>query len=575
MYNAMDNKTKLEYALKLKRLHEIMVVKENLYFAHQNANYNRAAYHIDKIVDKHLEEHIINTVDGTISLTNHNDKLDKIMSTTLNNQRKRVLKKTNRYIDKAVENNINTYSNFLKNRINKESVSLASKIEQEARKKQYKHLTDTETKKLLQEKFSNHGRRRAKNILRDALHTNQSNISWIHGIQQGYKYKIWNNGAGKGRVRPWHRAKKIQPVPIDEFFDIYGSYPAYMMYPGDLNGGAENVANCRCWLNYTNQKPQELKTRGIFTISNNVELQPTDKHKPKTEVPNPKQETTSPEPKPRITEKIKTKIQNTVKNIKNRFENPKKNFSDKINQRENLKDSFNLKKKPVRLYPQRTKPKKKLSTKIKESLDNLTFSIKNWNKIVVEHKDVKIIKDKKANYISVDFIKEVYNQLSPVLTENVEEIRIINKECRDGNEYTPGAVSLDNPNVIELYYVPIDKTIYSLESIYYDVITHESAHVYDMNHNKQSNSSKLHLGVSNSREWERAVKLDNSGGDPFVSNYASKRYFEYKKAGLTDRLFAEDFAESIMKIYKNENTFRERYPNRYNLIKYLLNGGML
>ena len=57
MYNAMDNKTKLEYALKLKRLHEIMVVKENLYFAHQNANYNRATYHIDKIVDKHLEEH--------------------------------------------------------------------------------------------------------------------------------------------------------------------------------------------------------------------------------------------------------------------------------------------------------------------------------------------------------------------------------------------------------------------------------------------------------------------------------------------------------------------------------------
>lgn len=327
----MDNKTKLEYALKLKRLHEIMVVKENLYFAHQNANYNRAAYHIDKIVDKHLEEHIINTVDGTISLTNHENKLDKIMSTTLTNQRKRVLKKTNRYIDKAVENNINTYSNFLKNRINKESISLANKIEQEAKKKQYKHLTDTETKKILQEKFSNHGRRRAKNILRDALHANQSNISWIHGIQQGYKYKIWMNGAGKGRVRLWHRAKKIQPVHMDEFFDIYGSYHATMMYPGDLNGGAENVANCRCWLNYTNQKPQELKTRGTFTISNNVELKPTDKPKTKTKNITIKQETTASEPKPpkpKITEKIKTTLRNLKNKIKNkfRFNKPQDNY---------------------------------------------------------------------------------------------------------------------------------------------------------------------------------------------------------------------------------------------------------
>ena len=33
------------------------------------------------------------------------------------------------------------------------------------------------------------------------------------------------------------------------------------MYPGDLNGVAENVANCRCWLRYTNSKPSNLRRK--------------------------------------------------------------------------------------------------------------------------------------------------------------------------------------------------------------------------------------------------------------------------------------------------------------------------
>ena len=39
------------------------------------------------------------------------------------------------------------------------------------------------------------------------------------------------------------------------------------MYPGDLYSGAENVANCRCWLRYTNRRPERLgQKQTVFNI---------------------------------------------------------------------------------------------------------------------------------------------------------------------------------------------------------------------------------------------------------------------------------------------------------------------
>ena len=73
---------------------------------------------------------------------------------------------------------------------------------------------------------------------------------------------MMGGGTKKSRTRPWHRASIIDTVPVDEYFDIYGSYHAQLMYPGDLNGGAENVANCRCWSRYTNTKPTGMKSKG-------------------------------------------------------------------------------------------------------------------------------------------------------------------------------------------------------------------------------------------------------------------------------------------------------------------------
>jgi len=78
------------------------------------------------------------------------------------------------------------------------------------------------------------------------------------------------NGRSKGKTRAWHKAILIAPVPIEDYFNIYGPYGhKESMYPGDLYSGAENVANCKCWLRYTNRRPEALdKPKTSFNIPN-------------------------------------------------------------------------------------------------------------------------------------------------------------------------------------------------------------------------------------------------------------------------------------------------------------------
>lgn len=267
----MNPRERLQYALYLQRLHDLFVVKENIAFEYQHKNFNKAAAQIDKVVDQCLHDNILNTVEGTVTLKN--PKVDHVITEALTSQQKMLVKRPDRFMEKAVMDNTKQFSNFLQNRIEKENYSLQRKIDEEYRKKKYSKMPEAEAKKLIKEKFQGHARKRAKNIVRDALHTNQSHMSWINGIQGDYKYKVWMNGQGKGRVRPWHRARLIDPVEIDDYFDIYGSSHVQMMYPGDLNGGAENVANCRCWLYYTNIAPRNLKPRGTIQINQNVTLE--------------------------------------------------------------------------------------------------------------------------------------------------------------------------------------------------------------------------------------------------------------------------------------------------------------
>ena len=237
----MNPRERLQYALYLQRLHDLFVIKENIAFEYQHKNYNKAAKQIDIAVDKMLHDNVVNAVDGTVSLKD--PKLDHIIEEALTGQQNMLVKNPDHYIRNAVEQNTKQFSNFLQNRIEKENYSLQKKIQEEYDKRKNEKISDEQLKKEIKEKYSEHGRKRAKNIVKDALHTNQAHMSWVSS-REGYKYKVWMNGQSKSGVRSWHIKSKIQPVEIDDFFDIFGpTGHASMMYPGDLNGGAENVAN--------------------------------------------------------------------------------------------------------------------------------------------------------------------------------------------------------------------------------------------------------------------------------------------------------------------------------------------
>ena len=128
--------------------------------------------------------------------------------------------------------------------------------------------THKEEKKAVKEYAKTHGKARTKNMIQDAVHSQECNVSFIKAVEDEWRYKVWMNGRSKSGVRAWHIASKITPVPIDEYFEIYGpSGRALAMYPGDLGSGAENVANCKCWLRYTNNRPSGLGSKQtVFNV---------------------------------------------------------------------------------------------------------------------------------------------------------------------------------------------------------------------------------------------------------------------------------------------------------------------
>ena len=239
---------RLTYAKRLQRLQQAVVIKDNIHLTYKYKNRNKAHAHIDSVQDRINKAIIDDVVNGNGETIKNLDKQgEKLIHETLTNSQ--------------------YYTNIFNYRRKKLGESLEDKIEKELTKKSVIDLSDTHQIQHLQEKFSDHGTKRLKNIVNDAMHTNESNIGFIKAIEDGYSYKIWMNGRSKGKTRAWHIAKNIQSVHIDETFDIYGSYPAHMMYPGDLNGGAENVANCKCWLNYTNKIPSNLRKKTVFNVA--------------------------------------------------------------------------------------------------------------------------------------------------------------------------------------------------------------------------------------------------------------------------------------------------------------------
>ena len=265
----MTNRELLTYALKAQRLHEVLVLKDDIHLQYKYKNINRArnqaATFQDKIIDAVIEDAVTGTSDP-IRKSTVNKMVENIIDTNLRNDTRRISYGIpERAVEAAVSNSSNRYQFILGKRIREEIPNLQSKIDDYINSKNLSKLSEAELTNKLKAEYGDHAQKRIQNIIKDSFHTNECNLSWIKAIYDGYSYKIWNNGRTK-RTRVWHKAKFIKSVPIDETFDIFGSYPARMMYPGDLNGGAENVANCKCWLSYSNRPPSDLRKQRTYKV---------------------------------------------------------------------------------------------------------------------------------------------------------------------------------------------------------------------------------------------------------------------------------------------------------------------
>lgn len=548
---------RLEYAKRLQRLQQAVVIKDNIHLTYKYKNRNKAYAHIDSVQDRINNAIIEEAVNGNAeSIKNLGKQGQKLINDTLINERKRLHQdKNHKAINQATKSNSNYFSNIFNYRRKKIGESLEDKINKELKKKSVVDLSDKEQIQHLQSKFKGHGSQRLKNILTDAMHTNESNISFIKAVEDGFNYKVWKNGrVAKGRTRAWHKEKHIQAVPIDETFDIYGSYPAHMMYPGDLNGGAENVANCRCWLLYTNKIPSNLRKKTVFNVSPTFQQIWEKARKPAS--------------------KLKTTIKKPMqKVVKRNFK--KRNDSSKI---------INLKNESSKKYnlPTKNEIKDKLLSGLNE-LYKIDYPLKliyerlNPNILQigeykqVNHKGITIMKIGNLNYLSFDIVKRKLNIMPKRLTENIHEIKLNWHVDPYGSDLA--CVYLNAKNVIEIY-------LGGKSSEYIDVIVHEATHILDHNYN-----GKLY-GISNKNGegcWEEAFIKDkehmNKQGilienDGFTSPYAKDNYNKSmdksNKEKSFESRFAEDLADAVPLYLKNKSKFIEKYPNRAKILEEVL-----
>lgn len=558
---------RLAYAKRLQQLQQAVVIKDNIHLTYKYKNQNKAIANAHSLQDKIIKSIVDNAVSGNAdSIKNIDSQVEKLLTTTLENERKRIHNKKDHYIDNAVEQNSAKYSKILTNRINQEAFKLESKIESEIRSGIHKKLTEAETRQELLNKYGDTGKARIKNIIRDSIHTNESNISFIDALSKGYNYKVWMNGRGKGKTRPWHKANIITSVPIEEYFDIYGSYHAQLMYPGDLYGGAENVANCRCWLRYTNKVPENLKKKTTFNV-------------------NPSYQNIWDKTKNKIPLKENTRI---IRNIEGKFVDLKDKFLSKIRKlsinynkkslfsRYNEKHSANSLKSKI-MSDLLQKPKKKsffnrMYTFLKNTLKNdLNKKSLTENKIPLskKYKQVEIVQNDR--FMSFDDAQKLYDLLPYEIKKYITTINLNPPTFTKTGKPILGSVNRCSPNVLNLY-----KTSFILSwEGYVETIYHESGHILD-----HSYFNKIY-GISNSQLWEKAVKydnikygIDNSNNEEYnikwVSPYAKFKGLEYKKNNQNDRIYAEDFADSVRLFLKDKEQFMENFEGRYKVLKLLI-----
>jgi len=260
----------LRYLKRIQHIRQFNVLKDDIHLTYQYRNRKKVAVDVHSLQDKIQMEIAERALDGDfqnrsdIKRIQRDNNFDAVvedaMDELLTKERMRIHRKESKFIDKVVEEHTQQYTQFMKNRLSIEAGRVTDKVVVIEGMALEGGASPEQARQQAMDYVKTHGKARTRNIIKDAVHSQECNISFIRAVEEGYQYKVWKNGHSKSGTREWHIARYIDPVPIDEPFIINGPRGRKeLYYPGDLNGGAENVANCRCWLRYTNRKPEGLK----------------------------------------------------------------------------------------------------------------------------------------------------------------------------------------------------------------------------------------------------------------------------------------------------------------------------
>ncbi|WP_407413791.1 hypothetical protein [Methanobrevibacter sp.] len=332
------------------------------------------------------------------------------------------------------------------------------------------------------------------------------------------------------------------------------------MYPGDLYAGAENVANCRCWLRYTNRRPKGLgQKQSVFDIPPTSYLHPSN---------NPRGNANSGEVKVNPVETIKTTISDTTKKVSSKIKRIGKNLTAKI-KTPKIKSKKHNSKTEVKYDYSEKSPQKldnhtpKSNTQIQTTEDKPILNLNSkYSYPTYIYKNINIIKG--YHLFAIPTIRKLYDDLPHNLKKYITEIRLCPEKWRDGKKLA--GTTKQNSTKINLYYIP--------DYNYSPAIIHEAAHVWDYN------SGEKTYNLSNHPFWKIAFILDeihkikhgNYNHKGYVSRYAMSKGEEYKKyKNQQDRIYAEDFADSVKFYQTNKTEFEENNPNRARLL-YLWGG---
>lgn len=368
--------------------------------------------------------------------------------------------------------------------------------------------------------------RKINQLYDDLLHSNVNATSLQNALDVGYKYKIWTNGRSKTRTRIWHRASKISPVPIEEPFELYGSYRAFMMHPGDPAGGAENNANCHCGQEFTDKKPDGLKSSGKQT---------------------------------------------------NNYNNLKNNIPDSLNQKKNNKKPISEKPKEniVKDYYIRDIGNDNYLVK-KYDKDNLIIRRSTANPSYMTIDEAKKVYDKlpkimQKNIDAINITNKVNGSFRSFavgrtsgMSKDIDLFKIPKELNQKGMDYK-GTLRHESAHLFDDHIIK-ERVNGHIRWKISNNDKWEEAFKLDNKHNSHINPK-----TGRRRTPKLFVEVKDNPG------YARRHYKRYKGKDLDRIKFTEDLAESFSSYLdpKTKKEFVKKFPNRARLIEKVLNEGKI